>query len=278
MTKRIIFPVLILLLALFNFSSTIPENPAEEIELKWKMSAKPIVYKTIMNDIGESTFEANFGGLFDKLRDSTKSSQKEFMNKLKGMYENTSLKTVLTRSKDFQGVFDIEMIADDKKEKNSFLQGTVLRGSMYENGTLHSFWLKNAQKNLISLLFELPGKPLKKGDSWTLDNVNFIGNDQNFVCRKASKTNKITLSDILLRNGETIAIIDYDIYEYVSGEFSMALLDKKSEPTTMEFIYRGQAEFSVEKGKWVTYNGIMSLDATGIMTSKQKQQFALIEE
>ena len=46
----------------------------------------------------------------------------------------------------------------------------------------------------------------------------------------------------------------------------------------MKFIYKAQAEFSVDKGKWVSYNGIMSLNASGFMNSVQKKKFALIEQ
>jgi hypothetical protein len=157
----------------------------------------------------------------------------------------------------------------------------MLRGSVYKNGSLHSFWMKNNQKNLLSLFFELPNKELKKGDSWILSNVNFIGNDHNFICKKAEKKNQITLTDIRKLNGETIAVIDYNILEYVFGDFNTpAFLGNEagSKKTEMKFIYKAQAEFSVEKGKWISYNGIMSLDASGALNSVQKKKFALIEQ
>ena len=58
------------------------------------------------------------------------------------------------------------------------MTGTMLRGTVNKDGSLHSFWVKGEQKNLISLLFELPTQSVKKGDSWTLNNVSLINNDQ----------------------------------------------------------------------------------------------------
>src|SRR5690606_18646859 len=98
----------------------------------------------------------------------------------------------------------------------SMYQGVVLRGSVYETGPIHSFWVKNDQKNLIALFFQLPENPVKIGDKWSLE-VNFIGNDQTFVCDNAYKTNEVTLTDIKEVNGEKIAVLEYNLIEFVEG-------------------------------------------------------------
>lgn len=306
MKKKIIFGITsaillstFVLIACSNTSNKNNSNYTEKgIELNWKLSDNDsLIYKTVMNQIGESSFEMDYRGLFDKITDSSKTDTdkfgKDFFKKIKDQYNNTNLITKLTNSKDFENVINIEMIAEEKNRKddddtdemkkimNSMMKGTMLRGSVNKNGSLHSFWVKSNQKNLLSLFFELPNKIVNKGDSWTLDNVNFIGNDQNFICRKAKKKNLITLIDIKEKDGETIAVIDYDILEFVSGDFNSPAFfgnEGGNKPTEMEFIYKAQAEFSVSKGKWISYNGIMSLDASGVMTSVQKQKFALIEQ
>jgi len=279
-------------------NKTISESSEEGIELKWKLSKiDSIKYKTVMTQIGESTFEMDYGDFFNNLIDSTETekedSSKEFFKKLKDSYTNTNLITILSNSMDFKSVINIETIAEEQKENkpnkkddvdnmmNSLMKGTMLRGSVNSNGSLHSFWVKRAQKNLLSLFFELPNKTIKKGDTWTLYNVNLIGNDQNFICKKAEKRNIITLSDIKKSNSETIAVIDYDIMEYVQGDFNTPAFfgnESSTKKTTMKLIYKAQAEFSVEQGKWISYNGIMSLDANGVINSVQKQKYALIEQ
>ena len=65
-----------------------------------------------------------------------------------------------------------------------------------------SFWVKSSQKNLIAIFFQLPAKPVKIGDKWSLD-INLIANDQNFECDSAYKINEVTLTDIKKVNGET---------------------------------------------------------------------------
>lgn len=284
-----------LLFSLFGFSQINENSKNEYFELNWKIQPQDtLVYQTVMSEIGESEFEMNFEGLFGKLADSLKTENnnfhQDFYKKLKGFYANTNLETKLSNSIDFDDVIDIEMVATQnspEKEEDgiskmmqSMMKGTMLRGSIHSSGELHSFWIKRAQKNLLSLFFELPNHPLKIGDKWTLDNVNFIGHDQNFICKEAQKKNEVTLKDVNQVNGDSIALIDYDISEYVSGDFNAPFFNKENnqQKTVMKFAYKAQAEFSIKKGKWVSYNGIMSLDASGALKSVQRQKFALIEK
>lgn len=307
MTRKIFFSfigsTLLFFILLITCSNTNNINK-KSIVLRWKLSQNDTLrYKTVMNEIGESSFQLNLGGLFDTFtKDSIsngKSTGKDFFNKLQHQFNDTQLSSILTRSQDFENVIDIAVVVDsDEKEDeisleddedevaaklqkmmNSMMKGTMLRGSIHTDGSLHSFWVKSNQKNLLSVFFELPNTPISKGDTWTLDNVNLISNDQNFICREAKKKNTITLTDIKEINGETIAVIDYDILEYVSGDFNAPTLHgTNGTRTTMEFVYKAQGEFSLDKGKWVSYNGILSFDASGIMESKQKKKFALIEQ
>ena len=75
-------------------------------------------------------------------------------------------------------------------------------------------------------------------------------------------------------------IINFLMYPIVSGEFNAPTLflgGSHNEKTVMKFVFKAQAEFSIEEGKWVSYNGIMAFESSGVMTSSQKQKFALIE-
>lgn len=166
------------------------------------------------------------------------------------------------------------------KMMQSMTQGVMLRGSVYETGGIHSFWVKSAQKNLIALFFELPTKPVKVGDKWSLD-INLITNDQNFDCDSSYKINEVTLADIKKINGETIAVLKYNIVEYVKGNFNTPSFfgsEGGQKETMMKFTHQGIAEFSVDKGRWINYDGIMSLEATGVMTANKKTKFTLIDE
>ncbi|MEO0471540.1 MAG: hypothetical protein AAF206_18060 [Bacteroidota bacterium] len=133
---------------------------------------------------------------------------------------------------------------------------------------------------MIALFFQLPTHPVKIGDKWSLD-INLIANDQTFVCDSAYKINEVTLSDIRNVKGEKIALIQYNIEEYVQGTLNLpSFLGKKSKETksTMKFSFQGIGEFSVDKGRWATYEGTMILDASGPRISSQKTRYALIRE
>src|SRR5207253_3068024 len=121
--------------------------------------------------------------------------------------------------------------------------------------------------NLISVLFELPTKPVAIGDSWPLD-INLIANDQNFICDSSYKINKVTLQDIKQVNGETVAVLKYEIVEFVKGNFNTPRFFGKEGPreTVMRISHQAVAEFSIDKGRWISHDGIMTLYSTGVMT------------
>jgi len=87
----------------------------------------------------------------------------------------------------------------------------------------------------------------------------------------------VTLVSIETKNGEHIATLKYDILEYVDGNFIMPF---NSEPikTTMKMSFQGVGKFSVENGRWVSYDCLMSSTNTGMMTSQSTKKFSLIVE
>ena len=290
--------VLTLTLGLFAITAFGQKN--EKVELNWKInSGETLSYQTVMTEIDTSTVEFNFGGLFDALSDSTNENTDEaqkLFEELNKSFKNIDFVTNLTSTSN--GIIDIvmqtrpkenieevktdtldEKMAEMMKMMQSMSQGVMLRGSVYETGGIHSFWVKSNQKNLIAIFFELPQNPVKVGDTWELD-VNLISNDQNFECDSAFKVNKVTLTDLKTENEETIAVLKYEIVEFVDGTFNSpsSMGNGGSTKTMMKFTHQAIAEFSIEKGRWISYDGIMSLESSGIMTSNTKKKFSLIEE
>lgn len=249
------------------------ERNNQTVQLKWKIDRnEELNYFTTMSEIDSSYFDMDFGGLNESLSGTTDEGieeSKDFFKKLNDLPQNQNLVTTLTNRRN--GVIDIVMTS----------KAVVIRGSVYETGGVHSFWVKSTQKNLIALLFELPTKPLKIGDIWPLD-INLIENDQNFTCDDAHKINEVTLIDIKIIDGETIAVLKYNIMEYVHGIFiSLSSIDNESDvtetETMMKLTHHGLAEFSVDKGRWISYDAIMSMEMTGIMTVNQKTKLTLKE-
>lgn len=90
----------------------------------------------------------------------------------------------------------------------------------------------------------------------------------------------MTLTDLKKSNGETIAVIKYEIEEFVDGTFHAPAMFGKRGPTQtmMKFSHQAIAEFSIDKGRWISYDGIMGMVASGVMTANTKKKFSLIEE
>lgn len=312
MNKNNLFRLIIIIISIIGINScsttknTIFDNDFKKVALKWNVN-DTIKYITKMEQVGEAEFnmdfEKTFGNIFSdiskKIIDSTSVKKDSAKNDLNNLFKGdlfkkmksefnkinnkTELITYLTKSPNFENVIDVEMIRknlikndsiDEKSLFSMIKSGTQLKGSIYENGSLHSFWLNNAQRNLISLFYELPAKEIKKGDVWSLKNLNYIQYNNIFNCNKAEKKNEVKLVDLIKKNRETIALIEYNIYEYVDG--NIIFFGNKT-PSNMKMKYNAKGEFSIDKGKWVSYKGFLSIETNGMISSKSKQKFELIE-
>lgn len=253
----------------------------ESIQLQWKLDDdETLVYRTVMEQIEDSAIDFDeLLELYGNDSDGAEKAREEFEKMLSAAKEATFVTELHT---DEDNIIEIEMIAkiDESKtsDESTFHNNQiVLRGSVTKDGAIHSFWLKSRQKNLIALMFELPRGKISIGDSWSL-NVNLIENDQNFICSKSSKRNVVKLATIRKQENDLIAVLKYDIEEYVLGTFSYTMKpgETKEIETSLSFKYQGISEFSTTKGRWISYNGIMTSRTTGFITSSSKQRFALI--
>jgi len=148
---------------------------------------------------------------------------------------------------------------------------TVLRGSVYDNGVMHSFY--SPQTNYLAFYFQLPNKKIKIGDSWPVD-FNYIFFNEGFICDSAYKLNSVTLTDISRINNEMIAIISYDLIEYVSGKGG-GFLSKKKDNILMEFKHKAIGKFSITKGRWLSYEGTQETIPTGMMSLRTQSKVSL---
>lgn len=257
-------------------------SDSETISVKWKIKPdETIGYKTAMEQIESSDFNMSFGD-DEKI---PKEEFKEIFDGLKKEFEKTT-SFITTMQWNDRGNIETKMFTENFNEKASrpfdtknfnttgWMKGVVLRGEINRNGQIESFYLKSAQKNLIAMFFELPNKPIKLGDSWSL-NVSYLQFDQSFVCESAKKTNNVELIDILKENSDTIVIFKYNISESASGYMKNPLNNENIE-TALSIKFDGIAEFSVTKGCWITYNGILETTQKGMLSGSSKQKLALI--
>jgi hypothetical protein len=167
----------------------------------------------------------------------------------------------------------------------NMMPAVVLRGSLNADGSLHSFYLKTGQKNLISMWFELPTHPIKIGDSWTPE-INLLSADQSLVCDSSYKRDLVTLKDIKTTLTDTIALIQYDLEEYMAGTmnmgkmFSSSLFNqdaiKDGAAMRMHLTYKGQAEFSITQGRWLKYTIDSDLESKGWQSQSEKKSMTLV--
>ena len=274
---------------------TASAQKGETVSLRWKIQPNgALSFKTVMLSIDTNKareFSLSPDRLSRLFGDNTKDNLPEiqqFFSGINSSFSKADFTTKLTENRN--GIIDIEMdkkeeeAAANKKDTDNIITGfpkmmkklggnVMLRGALNNDGSIQSFYVKNDQKNLIAIFFELPRNEVKVGDTWPLA-VNLISMDQNFTCDTSFKKNTCKLVEIKKSGNETIAVLKYDLGEYVSGDYYSPATgtNKKS---TLKMTYNGLAEFSVEKGRWATYNGIMTLRTTGITTAVTTQKIAL---
>lgn len=262
-TATLVASLRLLLFVSFLSLSALAQEPTVKLQWKLEPGAK-LAYATVMQEAEQAPTEPQ-----DKVQQ-----------------ENVGYITELSDSGD--GVVHIEMRAqsEPKADKGQLdpeaallemTDGLVLRGSVFASGGIESFWLQAHQKNLVALLFELPTLPVKVGDSWSLD-VNLISYDFSFLCKKSERRNQATLVEIKTVEGEKTAVIDYDILESVDGEISIGPLSEDGKPmlSTMRYRHTARGEFSIDRGRWLSYAGELELNTTGTMSLSQCTKLQLI--
>jgi hypothetical protein len=210
---------------------------------------------------------------------------KKQLSSYKDLYKEIGDYTIISiLKKDLNQDVDITMISEDftgktksnndSKFKNIF-KGVQFRGVINKNGSIESFYLKQNQKNLLSVFFQLPVKPVKINDEWKLD-INWIEMDQSFICNNKEKINKVKLIDIKKNGDEIIAVLQYKIDEKVEGSIIFPN-NNGNKDIKIEMDFEGISEFSITNGKWIKYSGILSYITSGYQNKNIKQKFLLQE-
>jgi len=285
-TMSILRYLLISILIFTSFSGC----AQNQVFLKWKLApAETITYKTIMKETDTANnIGLSFNGLGKMMGDSNANQFKNILGKLNNLSQGGNLITTLKESR--RNIIDIEMKLVSDKHKaandtsagsefrsliNQMSAGIMLRGAIHEDGTIESFYTADSQKNLIANFFELPGKPVKVGDSWPLD-IHFISTDQYFKCDSSFKRNKVTVVSITNKDGDTDVVLNYDILEFVHGNEDVPLFGNHPIETSMKFGFKGVAVFSIEKGRWISFDGVLSESSSGMMSSRSAKKCSLL--
>ena len=128
----------------------------------------------------------------------------------------------------------------------------MLHGEISEEGIIKSFYLAIKEKNLVALFFQLPGRPVKVGDTWPLD-IQLLSTDQGFVCDSSYRKNEVRVVSISDKDSEHIVTLNYNIIEYVHGSYKMPFFGNGPQESHSKYTFSGIAHFSIEKGKWLEW-------------------------
>jgi hypothetical protein len=131
------------------------------------------------------------------------------------------------------------------------------------------------QKNLFSLMFELPSKPVSIGDVWEL-NLHFTGDNTGFKHIDNEEINRVKFVDVKSVNNSLIAVLEYDIYTEGKGELEMLYSDDIAE-VEISVAFKAKMEFNITKGKWNKFKGTIIYKQTGFFETETKQDIELIE-
>ncbi|MBZ9779002.1 hypothetical protein LB452_08710 [Psychroflexus sp. CAK8W] len=259
---KLILILTLYLVSLFTYAQT--TSLEESVYLKWKIT-DTLTYHTAMRD----TIYANNKSQTES--DSVTNNIDDLLQAMQTQFFDLNYETKLFPDKN--GNVDIAMMLKENKTDSTRsifsgiakMNGNVaLRGKVSPEGELLSRYYKTEQNNIISILFELPTSPVKVGDEWSLD-VNMISMDQNFKADSIYMKNTVKLSEIKILNGNKIAVLKYDLQEFVSGEFDskvMSMFSKESanKETFMKISHKATAEFDIDKGYWILYDGEMDTE------------------
>ncbi len=291
--------ITVLFSIIFLFSSVYGQKN-KKYDLRWKLNADEVLaYQTVMNEVDTNKVHWNFSSFSNSINsgDEKPFGNRDLMRQMNDYIDEVELVTYLYPGKNDMINIVMKAIAKDSLTDSSLKNlgsesvvanvmsqtiemsdGVMLRGSVYESGAISSFWVKSAQKNLIAMFFELPNEPVSINEEWSLE-LNFVANDQGFECDTSSKLNKVKLKEVKKENGKSIAVLEYDIVEYVNGVFHMPAMLANGEPerpTMMLFRHQAIAEFNMTDGRWKSYEGVSLLEATGIMNAYTQKKFSLI--
>ncbi len=152
-----------------------------------------------------------------------------------------------------------------QQKYRKLLEGSLmLLADVDLNGTLKSFYLNQKQKNMVSMLFGLPGKPVLLSDSWQPD-INLIELGNGFIVDQPKRLNNARIIKLEPQNdGDEFAHIVYVAYEGLEGKHQLKPgAEDPSFPFSLNASYLAYGVFSVKQGYWVRFVGALKIDGSG---------------
>jgi predicted small lipoprotein YifL len=177
-------------------------------------------------------------------------------------------------------------------------KGAPEQGTFSERGFILD-GLGNVDRNLATLLLELPKEPVGVGDTWALgtDFVNPEPLGLGFNTKKSDRRNTVKLESLTPEGDDRVATLQYDLFETVSGAFppgaqpaspaetsplkaapekgkgkdkgKKAAADAprddkpRSNEVLTEVTFKGSGQFLVKAGRWRSWQGTLASKTEG---------------
>lgn len=239
-------------------------TPPTHYELIWKVKKdQPIAYDVTMGSFGGGTLLPTLP-LVSILE--------------KNPHGNISVQLVANFAEQTPDVFSAQL-------PNQLIQDmediSLLNGEITPEGKVASFYLAQEQKNILALFFELPGKPVKVGDTWPID-LNCITLSSSLfaelIIDNSEQVNQVTFTELTeTPRGEQVAVLDYSIIESVEGKLIPYQSFSATEPVSISIkcSFIGRGHFLISQGRWEQFSGEWSTQTSWPTTSELTQPFAL---
>ncbi len=251
------------------------QDKPERYNLKWNIPEKDVVIyniqmKTIdslssVDEKGMQTLIESVSKIYGdsiKVELSSASLHKGLMQQLNMLSyfaivrsdkkDNLKIDFITRQTKQYEPIKYIDIF-------NKFIKKAFFKGVLSTDGLLYTNEGAEVWDPKINILFQLPNNPIEIGESWAL---NIIPEWQKNKL-DSNTVNKVTLTNIIVENGDSIAIIKYDL--------------KNSESSGKTMGFQGNAKFNMTKGKWIRYDGYLSQKTIGMLSMKQVQKIELNE-
>lgn len=164
------------------------------------------------------------------------------------------------------------------ENRQEIIGTSVLQSTINHTGKNMGFYLGKGQKILVNLAYQLPPKPVKIGDTWSIDAECISIAGQEVI--EASKINRVEFTRLTKNKaGDEIAEFDYLFIEKAKSKNSFDPIKHDmsgEEPTLFTCSYIGRHYFNITKGQWHKTFGEMHVTMSPSMGFGAQQSVQII--
>jgi hypothetical protein len=207
----------------------------------------------------------DYVGIANELQQTTLPEQWPYIATVKDKDDKTlQIKIVGASAPDVASDAETEEQRLEQKYRKLLEGSLMLLADIDLKGTLKSFYLNQKQKNMVSMLFGLPGKPVSLSDNWH-PSMNLIELGNGFIVDQPKRLNNARIIKLEPQNnGDEFAHIVYVSYEGLEGKHELKPgPEEPSFPFTLNANYLAYGVFSVKHGYWVRFVGVLKIDGSG---------------